>query len=430
MKVKVVGGGLAGCEAAYHLLKAGMAVDMYEMRPYKNTPAHSTAGLAELVCSNSLKSTTEDSAQGVLKFEMRTLDSLVLKVAEETSVPAGAALAVDRALFSSAIETKLNTFSKFSLHRSEVDTIEPYSIIATGPLTSDAMTSSILKFTGTGNLSFYDAAAPIIEFASVDMTKAFYGARYNKGDADYLNCPMSKEEYDLFYNALINAERVKLKDFEKGDLFEGCMPIEIMASRGYDAMRFGPLRPVGLSNSLDKRPFAVVQLRKEDKAGNLYNIVGFQTNLTFPAQRSVFAHIPALANAEYARYGVMHRNTYLNAPNVLNYGIQAKTNPHVFFAGQITGVEGYMESALSGILSAINMIRLLKGHELVTPPIDTLSGALCEYLSNPTTNFQPMRVSFGLLPEIEVKHKAARKLAYATRARESILKFASSIAGI
>ncbi|MDR0752027.1 MAG: methylenetetrahydrofolate--tRNA-(uracil(54)-C(5))-methyltransferase (FADH(2)-oxidizing) TrmFO [Christensenellaceae bacterium] len=423
MRIKIIGGGLAGCEAAYRLLKAGAAVEMYEMRPVKMTPAHTTSQLAELVCSNSLKSLDPTSAQGVLKTEMRLLDSLVLKSAETAHVPAGGALAVDRYAFSQIIENELNKFANFKLFRQEIDTIDQYTIIATGPLTSDALANRIKQFTDNENLNFFDAAAPIVEFSSIDMEHAFFGSRYNKGDADYLNCPMTKEEYLLFHNALINATCAKLKDFETPNVFEGCMPVEVLAKRGVDTLRFGPMRPVGLYDKSGNRAYAVAQLRLEDCAGLLYNIVGFQTNLTFKAQRDVFGLIPALKNAIFARYGVMHRNSYLNSPRVLTTGFAAKKDTTIFFAGQLTGVEGYMESAASGILAAINMLRILKNDSLISPPTTSIIGALSHYIMSENKNFQPMRACFGLLPFLDNVKKDVRHAEYAKRSEEAMTRF-------
>ncbi|MFI3229581.1 MAG: methylenetetrahydrofolate--tRNA-(uracil(54)-C(5))-methyltransferase (FADH(2)-oxidizing) TrmFO, partial [Bacillota bacterium] len=351
IKIKVIGGGLAGVEAAYQLLKAGFAVDMYEMRPVKMTPAHKTAGLGELVCSNSLKSTEFSGAQGLLKAEMRLMNSLVLKVAEATKVPAGNALAVDREAFSKGLEEELRSFSSFNLIKEECTEITDYTIVATGPLTSEAMCEKIAELHGGEYLHFYDAVAPIVTKESIDMDRAFFQSRYDKGEADYLNCYMNKEEYDNFVTELVSADRVILKKFEKGDIFEGCMPVEVMAGRGHEALRFGPLKPVGLGRHLPERPYAIVQLRMEDNYDSLYNLVGFQTNLTFKEQKRVFGLIPALKNAEFVRYGVMHRNTYMNSPKLLTEHYSLKTNGAIFFAGQMTGVEGYMESAMSGLIA-------------------------------------------------------------------------------
>lgn len=415
-RVVIVGGGLAGCEAAYQLLKKGYRVDMYEIRGVKSTPCHKTNDLAELVCSNSLKGMAKDTASGMLKGELEMLDSLLLKCAYRSAVAAGGALAVDRGLFSKEVESELSKFDNFNLIREEVSSIafDCKAIIATGPLTSDGLSKAIMEFTGEDNLHFYDAVAPIVSAESIDYDKAFFASRYGKGDSDYLNCAMNKEEYLAFYNALVNAERVELKDFEKSEIFDGCMPIEIMASRGEDTMRYGPLRPVGIRNPKDEsRPYAVVQLRKENVSGEAYNIVGFQTNLTFGAQKRVFSMISGLENAEFLRYGVMHRNTFINSPAVLNEGFQTKKNKNLFFAGQITGVEGYMESVASGLIAGINASKK-EDEELFIPPMQTIIGSLCRHIANNSGDFQPMNSNFGILPPLEnpPRDKKERKLKY------------------
>lgn len=415
-RVVIVGGGLAGCEAAYQLLKKGYRVDMYEIRGVKSTPCHKTNDLAELVCSNSLKGMAKDTASGMLKGELEMLDSLLLKCAYRSAVAAGGALAVERGLFSKEVESELSKFDNFNLIREEVSSIafDCKAIIATGPLTSDSLSKAIMEFTGEDNLHFYDAVAPIVSAESIDYDKAFFASRYGKGDSDYLNCAMNKEEYLAFYNALVNAERVELKDFEKSEIFDGCMPIEIMASRGEDTMRYGPLRPVGIRNPKDEsRPYAVVQLRKENVSGEAYNIVGFQTNLTFGAQKRVFSMISGLENAEFLRYGVMHRNTFINSPAVLNEGFQTKKNKNLFFAGQITGVEGYMESVASGLIAGINASKK-EDEELFIPPMQTIIGSLCRHIANNSGNFQPMNSNFGILPPLEnpPRDKKERKLKY------------------
>ena len=419
--VKIIGGGLAGCEAAYQLLKRGFDVELYEMRPVKRTPAHKTEGLAELVCSNSLKSEDPTTSQGLLKKEMALFGSLILECAEVARVPAGGALAVDRQVFSQEIERRLNEFENFKIIREEVSEIDDNTIVATGPLTSDKMSETIIKLTGADKLYFYDAVAPIVTLESVDKTKSFWSARYGKGSDDYLNCPMCKEEYDAFYDALVNAETVILKDFEKREIFEGCMPVEVMAKRGVDALRYGPLRPVGIHGEDGSRFYAVVQLRKEDNFDSLVNLVGFQTNLTFGEQKKVFSLIPALHDAEFVRYGVMHRNTYINSPSVLNQSFALRENDSIFFAGQITGVEGYMESAMSGLLAGINMARKLNGKNALDLPETTLMGSLSRYVSNCRSNFQPMHVSFALLPPLDGKvKKQDRKAKYSERAIEDL----------
>lgn len=429
MRIKVIGGGLAGSECAYQLLKRGFDVDLYEMRGVKNTPCHSTDKLAELVCSNSLKAQSMDNASGLLKYELARLDSLILKCAYRSDVPAGGALAVDREKFSALIESSLRKFEGFCLIREEVkdvDVSQP-TVIATGPLTSDAMSDAIARLLGGEYLHFFDAVAPIVEADSIDYGKAFFAARYGKGDADYLNCAMNKEQYINFRNELVNAERAQLKDFEI-NVFERCMPIEIMAQRGEDTMRFGPLRPVGIRNPLsDERPYAVVQLRKENEEGSAYNIVGFQTNLKFGEQKRVFRLIPGLENAEFARYGVMHRNTFINAPRVLDACWAMKKYPFVFFAGQMTGVEGYMESTLSGLMAGINLARRLQGKRDLIMPATTITGALQRHISTEVDDYQPMNANFGVLPVLDKppRDKKARKFKYSTRAvgdAESYLK--------
>lgn len=428
MKVNVIGGGLAGSEAAYRLLKAGVDVDLYEMRPKKNTEAHTTENLAELVCSNSLKGILPTTPQGTLKCELTILDSLILASAYATQVPAGGALAVDRVKFSRLVEEKLMSFTNFRLIREEVTSLLPYSIIATGPLTSKALADEIVKKTSQENLFFYDAVAPIVTKASLNLDKTFNMNRYRKGSSDYINCPMTKPEYETFYNALLKAERVIIRDFEKGDIFEGCMPIEVMASRGLDTMLFGPLRPVGLYDENGKRAYAVVQLRAEDNYDQLFNLVGFQTNLTFKAQEHVFRLIPALENAEFVRFGVMHRNTYLNSPSVLNKDFSCKWDNTSFFAGQITGVEGYMESALSGILAGINMLRLLQGKKSIMPPELTLSGSLCKYITEKQRKIQPMRCSFELTPSLsQIRSKKERREALSNRAISAMQDFSREL---
>ncbi|HOB64512.1 MAG: methylenetetrahydrofolate--tRNA-(uracil(54)-C(5))-methyltransferase (FADH(2)-oxidizing) TrmFO [Clostridiales bacterium] len=428
-RVKVIGGGLAGAEACYKLAKAGIEVDLYEMRPVKMTPAHTTDGLAELVCSNSLKSEDITTAQGLLKAEMRELDSVILQAAGIARVPAGGALAVDRALFSQAVENIIKSTGKINIIRQECASIDNNTIVATGPLTSDAMAEEIKKLTGAEYLHFFDAVAPIITAESVDMSKAYYGARYGKGSADYLNCPMDEGEYKNFIKELVGAATVVLKSFEKGDVFEGCMPVEVLAARGEDSLRFGPLRPVGLKSPDGKKAYAVVQLRKEDRYDSMLNLVGFQTNLTFPEQRRVFRLIPALANAEFVRYGVMHRNTYINSPEALTITLNPKNSPDIFFAGQITGVEGYMESAMTGMLAAIHMLRRLKGKDPVAPPETTMCGSLCKYIATAKGGFAPMHVSFELVSPIErrIKDKAERRKALADRALKDIKEYKNTV---
>lgn len=417
--VKIIGAGLAGCEACYALAKRGVDVILYEMRPKVSTAAHQTDGFAELVCSNSLKSEDENTAQGALKREMRAMDSLILKTADKARVPAGGALAVDRKLFSELVEIELRKFENVHIVREECVNIDENTIIAAGPLASDGLCKAIGDLCGEEFLSFYDAVAPIITSESVDFSRAFTAGRYNKGGDDYINCEMDREEYYAFTDSLVNAERVVLREFEKRDVFSACMPIEVMASKGADTLRFGPLRPVGLINpNTGKRPYAAVQLRKEDEQGRLLNIVGFQTNLKFGEQKRVFSMIPALKNAEFVRYGVMHRNTFVNAPKVLASGFELKKKKGVFIAGQLSGVEGYAESAASGIIAGINAYKRLVNEDYFLPPETTLIGGLMKYLATENNNFQPMHVGFPLTPELEtrIRDKQKRKEAYSQRA--------------
>lgn len=429
--INVIGGGLAGSEAAYQLLKRGHTVNLYEMRKgNKSTPCHHTDKLAELVCSNSLKSNLLDTASGALKEELRLLDSLLIRVAECASVPSGGALAVNRNDFSDAVERELNKFDKFRLISEEVTTIDKLApvIIATGPLTSDGLAREIAKLTGDG-LAFYDAAAPIIDGNSIDYDKAFYATRYDKGnDTDYLNCGMDKEQYIAFYEALVGAEVANLHEFDKRDFYEGCMPVEVMARRGIDTIRYGMMKPKGIVNPKNgERYYAVVQLRRENTEGSAYNIVGFQTNLTFPEQKRVFRMITGLENAEFLRYGVMHRNTFIDSPKVLELSFRLKGDKQIYFAGQITGVEGYVESMMSGLTAAINLDSELRNGELFLPPVTTITGALMRYIGAENKSFQPMNANFGILPEITTRDKKQRKSDYANRAvndmREYIINF-------
>ncbi|MBQ7948299.1 MAG: methylenetetrahydrofolate--tRNA-(uracil(54)-C(5))-methyltransferase (FADH(2)-oxidizing) TrmFO [Clostridia bacterium] len=428
-KALVVGGGLAGSEAAYYLASHGIETTLVEMKPKKYTPAHESENYGELVCSNSLKSNDfYANACGLLKEEMRLLGSMIIEAADATKVPAGAALAVDREKFSAYITEKLKTCPNLTLVSEEVTSVPDtekeggrYVIIATGPLTSDALSEDISRLFG-GGLHFYDASAPIVSADSVDMTCAFTGDRYGKGTGDYINCPMNKEEYYAFVDELLAAEKAHLHHFEKGEIFEGCMPIEVMASRGRDTLRYGTLKPVGLFDEDGKRPYAVLQLRKENEMGTTYNLVGFQTNLKFPEQKRVFSMIPALKNAEFLRYGVMHRNTYIQSPDVLNRNFSVKNNQRLFFAGQITGVEGYVESAASGLLAAIHI-----ADEILERPIHvfderTVCGALETHISSPTKDFQPMNANFGILSPmpVRIRDKKERYRAMAERALERI----------
>lgn len=420
-RVVIIGGGLAGTECAFQLLKAGFAVDMYEMRPKRTTGAHEGGMLAELVCSNSLKSTAPETASGLLKEELDLLGSCLLPLARESAVPSGSTLAVDRIVFSTAVERELAKFENFHLHKGEeITELEEGvpTVIATGPLTSTAFAEYLAQMTGQSRLFFYDAIAPIVSFDSIDMSKAYFGGRYGKGGDDYLNLPMTKEEYEVFYDALVNAEIVHLHDFEKRELFDGCMPIEIMAKRGSDTMRYGPMRPVGLRNpNTGESAYAVVQLRKENVQGDCYNLVGFQTNLTYGEQKRVFSLIPALHNAEFLRYGTMHRNTYVKSPELLTdrFRIRNSKTP-IYIAGQLSGVEGYVESIMSGLIAGDAMARELGGKDKLQLPRTTITGSLAEYVSTCAGDFQPMNANFGLLPELHSVHKKERKQAYHDRA--------------
>ncbi|MCG0274600.1 MAG: methylenetetrahydrofolate--tRNA-(uracil(54)-C(5))-methyltransferase (FADH(2)-oxidizing) TrmFO [Thermosediminibacteraceae bacterium] len=427
-KVKVIGGGLAGCEAAWYIANMGFNVELYEMRPQKMTPAHHTDKLAELVCSNSFRSNELTNAAGLLKEEMRLLGSLIIKKAEENSVPAGAALAVDREKFSSAVTEAIEKHPLIEIRREEVDRIpEPPAIIATGPLTSEALFKAISELLGKEHLYFYDAAAPIITADSIDWNIAFWGSRYNKGDEDYVNLPMTEEEYMEFYNELINAEVHTPKEFEKPVFFEGCMPIEVMAKRGPKTLLFGPLKPVGIIDPrTGKQPYAVVQLRKENKEGTLFNMVGFQTSLKWSEQKRVFSKIPGLKDPEFVRYGFIHRNTFIMSPKFLQPWLELKSTQGLFFAGQITGVEGYIESAASGIVAGVNMVRRLKGQDPVPFPLETIIGALCNYVATADPkNFQPMKANFGILPPLKekIKSKKERNQYYARRSIEVLKAF-------
>ena len=427
-KVLVIGAGLAGVEAAWQCANAGIETELYEMKPKKFSPAHKSENFAELVCSNSLKASRIESAAGLLKAEMRRFGSICMLCADECAVPAGGALAVDRDEFSALVTNKIRSHPLIHVTNEEVTEIPDGNVIvAAGPLASDAISESIRKICGDG-LSFYDAAAPIVSAESIDMTSAFCASRYDRGgDDDYINCPMNKEEYEAFYDALIHAESAEIHSFDKRrDVYEGCMPIEVMASRGKDTMRFGPLKPVGLRDpKTGHRPWAVLQLRKENKGGTMYNLVGFQTNLKFGEQKRVFSMIPALKNADFIRYGVMHRNTFLDSPRLLLPTFECKTKPGLFFAGQITGVEGYMESASSGILAGVNVVRRIKGEKPLVLPETTMMGALSCYISDESvTNFQPMGANFGVLPPIEpkIKDKKLRYKALSERAQEELEK--------
>lgn len=424
-KAAVIGGGFAGVECAMQLAKRGIEVDLFEMKPIKYSPAHKSENLCELVCSNSFKAIRTESASGLLKAEMKMLGSVCVECAEKSAVPAGGALAVDRDVFASLVTQQIENNEKINVIRKEITEIPTgYDavIIAAGPLVSDALAESIRKLTGSAFLSFFDAAAPVIEADSIDMDKTFLQSRYDRGgEDDYINCPMNKEEYEAFYEALINAEIAELHEFDRKHVYEGCMPVEIMAKRGADTIRFGPLKPVGLRDpKTGHRPWAVLQLRKENREGTMYNLVGFQTNLKFPEQKRVFSMIPALHNSEFVRYGVMHRNTFLDSPRLLNGDFSMKKHPEIFFAGQITGVEGYMESAASGIMAGINAARRILGKETVVLSPENMIGALSRYISDEfVTNFQPMGASFGLLPQMPEKIRD-KKERYGALARRSL----------
>ncbi|WP_208755322.1 FADH(2)-oxidizing methylenetetrahydrofolate--tRNA-(uracil(54)-C(5))-methyltransferase TrmFO [Bacillus pacificus] len=426
--VNVIGAGLAGSEAAYQIAKRGVQVRLYEMRPVRQTPAHHTDKFAELVCSNSLRANTLTNAVGVIKEEMRLMDSVIIRAADECSVPAGGALAVDRHEFAAKVTEYVKNHPNVTVVNEEITEIpEGPTVIATGPLTSPDLSAQLKELTGEDYFYFYDAAAPIVEKDSIDMNKVYLKSRYDKGEAAYLNCPMTEEEFDRFYEALIAAETVPLKEFEKEIFFEGCMPVEVMASRGRQTLVFGPMKPVGLEDpKTGKTPYAVVQLRQDDAAGTLYNIVGFQTHLKWGPQKEVLQLIPGLENAEIVRYGVMHRNTFINSPNLLRPTYQYKQRDDLFFAGQMTGVEGYVESAASGLLAGINAARLVKGEEPVVLPPVTAMGSMANYITATNVkNFQPMNANFGLFAPLEkkIKKKAERNEAYATRALETIRNF-------
>lgn len=446
--ITIIGGGLAGCEAAYQIAKKGINVKLYEMKPKKFSPAHSNKDLAEIVCSNSFKSNLLTNACGLLKEELRLLDSLLIKCADETAVPAGQALAVDRDKFSRVVTEKINQMPNVEIINEEYagadllkEAEDGITIIATGPLTSDKLSENISKITGKNKLYFYDAAAPIVEKESIDFNIAFIGNRYEqekkkdetleewkkrikKQDKSYINLPMNEEEYKKFYKELINSEVVTLHDFEKREIFEGCMPIEVMAKRGEDTLRFGPLKPVGFDDPrTGKRPFAIVQLRQDNLEGNLYNIVGFQTNLKYGEQKRVFRLIPGLKDAEFVKYGVMHKNTYINSGELLDETYNLKFNKNIYFAGQITGVEGYVESIASGLVAGINAALKFKSYETdvikIIFPKETVIGALAKYISTPNKNFQPMNANFGILPELDEKIKD-KKMKYQKLVQRSL----------
>ncbi len=427
-KITVIGAGLAGCEAAYTAARLGVEVDLIDMKPLKKSPAHKSDNFAELVCSNSLKANRVDSAAGLLKQEMRHLGSICLEAADVSSVPAGGALAVERNAFSEYITAKIKTCKNINVISDVVEKLpdNQVCIIATGPLTDGVLAKEIEKITGEGNLSFYDAAAPIVTAESIDYSSAFIASRYDRddtGEGDYINCPMNKDEYEAFHEALVHAEGAPLHEFDKNlKVYEGCMPVEVLARRGADSIRFGPLKPVGLRDPrTGHRPWAVVQLRKENREGTLYNLVGFQTNLKFGEQKRVFSMIPALKNAEFIRYGVMHRNSFINSPKLLNRDLSLKENDSIFFAGQLSGVEGYMESAASGIVAAINAVNKLEGKPAFILPRFSMIGALLDYITDESVeNFQPMGANFGILPSLEnhIRDKKERYMALSNRSLE------------
>ncbi len=452
-EIIVIGGGLAGCEAAYQIAKRGIKVKLYEMKPYKFSPAHANADLAEIVCSNSFKSNLHTNACGVLKEELRILDSLLIKIADETSVPAGQALAVDREKFAQKVTTEIENNSNIEVIRQEIGenglTLKELIknnivVIATGPLTSDNLSKEILELTGQEDLHFYDAAAPIISKESIDFTIAFWGNRYEQErpkeenveewkekikqckeiDKSYINLPLNKEEYEKFWNELVSAEVVELHQFEKSEIFEGCMPVEVMAKRGIGTLRYGPLKPMGFTDPrTGYRPYAVVQLRQDNEEGTLYNMVGFQTNLKFGEQKRVFSMIPGLENAEFMKYGVMHRNTFINSTKLLDNTYNLKSNNNIFFAGQITGVEGYVESISSGLVAGINAANMVLGESKKQFSKETVIGALAKYISTENEKFQPMNANFGILPELDGEKIRDKKLRYtklADRALENI----------
>lgn len=428
MQVKIIGAGLAGCEAALWLADRGVQVELYEQKPAKYSPAHKSAGFAELICSNSLKAERPDSASGLLKIEMKMMGSHLLDAAETARVAAGGALAVDRDVFSTAVTEMVENHPNITVRREEVTALDESApvLVASGPLTEGALAQAVAALTGDHRLSFYDAVAPIVTAESLDYDKVFAASRYGRGEADYLNCPFNKEEYETFHAALIAAERAPLHDFD-GDLtvYEGCMPIEVMAARGADTIRFGPLRPVGLRDPrTGHRPWAAVQLRAENTARTLYNLVGFQTNLKWGEQKRVFSMIPGLEHAEFVRYGVMHRNTFLESPKVLTKQQFLKEHPNVFFAGQITGFEGYMESAACGLLAARNLYARLEGRELPPPPADTMCGALVQYLTTENKNFQPMGANMGILPPLPAETRPRdKRLRYMAQAERAVASF-------
>jgi len=437
-RITIIGAGLAGCEAAWQAAVRGAKVTLIEMKPHRYSPAHHNPGFAELVCSNSLRSDQLSNAAGLLKSELRKLGSLIMEAADANSVPAGSSLAVDREKFSDYITSKIRNHPNIEVVEREADSIgDGINIIATGPLTSDALSVRISELVGEG-LHFFDAAAPIVDASSLDMDKVFLASRYGKGEACYLNCPMTKEQYDTFYNELINAKEAELHDFDRDEqakedltVFEGCMPVEVMAKRGFDTLRYGPLKPVGLRDpKTGQTPYAVVQLRRDNREGSLYNIVGFQTHLKFGEQKRVFSMIPGLGNAEFVRYGVMHRNTYIKSPGVLNQDYSVKGDENLYFAGQMTGVEGYVESAASGLYAGLSLACKIKGQSIPEFPQITAIGALGIYVSSGSVgDFQPININFGIIPplEVRVKVKKEKNAAIAARSLETIDEIAKNL---
>ncbi len=422
--VVVIGAGLAGCEAAWQLARRGVPVTLYEMKPHKQTPAHKSPDFAELVCSNSLRANNVENAVGLLKEEMRRCGSLIMAQADAHAVPAGGALAVDRYAFSEAVTKAIRSHPNITVVEQEVTELpsEGQVLVASGPLTSDPLAEHLARrFPQQNYLHFFDAVAPLVSFESIDMDRAWFGSRYDKGTADYINCPMSREEYDAFWLALCQAEEAKLHGFEDKNVFEGCMPVEVMGRRGHDTLCYGPLKPVGLPDPRTGRePYAVVQLRKDNAQGSIYNMVGFQTHLTWPEQRRVFRMIPGLENAEFVRYGVMHRNTYLDSPRLLNRYYQVADEPRLTFAGQMTGVEGYVESAASGLLAGTELAHRVLGQPPVDFPRETALGALAQYICTPSADFQPMNVNFGIIPPLGRRVRGGKRAKNAELARRSL----------
>ena len=428
-RVTIVGGGLAGCEAAWQLARRGVAIDLFEMRPVVKTPVHQTGDFAELVCSNSLRGNALDQAAGLLKEEMRRVDSLIMRVADEVKVPAGSALAVDRGLFAQKVTAAIEALPQVTVHRREVPAIpeDPITIVATGPLTSEPLAAEIARFVGDEHLHFYDAVSPVIEADTIDFDKVFRASRYGKGGDDYLNCPLTEDEYGAFYAALTSAECATVKDFEKEFFFEGCLPVEVIASRGAETLLFGPMKPVGLTDPrTGRRPFGVVQLRQDNLAASHFSMVGFQTQLKWGEQKRIFQMIPGLEKAEFVRMGMIHRNTYVNSPRTLEPTFETRKRPGLFFAGQMSGVEGYVESAASGILAGIGAAARARGAEPLAFPEDTALGALGRYIArSDPKHYQPTNIAFGLLPELpqRVRDKGRRRLAMSERALASLEAF-------